>query len=40
MGITQKEADALNSEFMEAMPMGNDYSKEAFSVHGKAACRR
>jgi len=29
MGITQKEADALESEFMEAMPMGNDYSKES-----------
>lgn len=29
MGITRKEADALESEFMSAMPEGQDYSRES-----------
>ena len=29
MGITQKEADALESEFLDAMPDGRDYSEDS-----------
>lgn len=29
MGITQKEADALESEFQDAMPDEGDYSEDS-----------